>query len=163
MSVTAALPDVPRNKTFSLIEMPGFLLDTHVLSEIRKGPERARREVWEWWLGMENEEIFLSVMTLGEIRKGIDRLRSKDASQTLVLDRWLEEVKRAYRERLIEVNSGIAELSGELQAVRSVPEIDALLAASALEYDLTLVTRNEADFAGLGIRVVNPFRPSAAD
>ncbi len=142
--------------------MAGFLLDTNVLSEIRKGSGRARPVVWEWWLGMEGQELFLSVMTLGEIRKGIDRLRAKDAPQTLVLERWLEEVKHAFHERLIEVNVKIAERWGQLQAIRSLPEVDALLAASVLEHDLTLVTRNEADFAGLGIRVLNPFRSPAS-
>ena len=141
--------------------MPGFLLDTNVLSEIRKGPQRARQEVYQWWLGMQGQELFVSVMTLGEIRKGIDRLGSRDVSQTLVLERWLEEVKHAFREQLIEVSSGIAECWGHLQAVRSLPAVDALLAASAQHHNLTLVTRNEADFAGLGIRVLNPFQDSA--
>ena len=136
--------------------MAGFLLDTNVLSEVRKGPWKARQEVWEWWLGMEGQELFLSVMTLGEIRKGIDRLRSKDTPQTRVLERWLEELKHAFREQLIEVNVKTAERWGQLQAIRSLPEVDALLAATALGHDLTLVTRNEADFAGLGIRVLNP-------
>ena len=137
--------------------MAAFLLDTNVLSEIRKGSGRAHPQVWEWWLGMQDQELFLSVMTLGEIRKGIDRLGSTDVPQSLVLERWLEEVKHAFRERLIEVTVGIAERWGKLQAIRTLPEVDALLAASVLEYDLTLVTRNEADFAGLGIRVINPF------
>jgi len=137
--------------------MAGFLLDTNVLSEIRKGSGRAHPQVWEWWLGMRDQELFLSVMTLGEIRKGIDRLGSRDAPQSLVFERWLEEVKHAFRERLIEVTVGIAERWGKLQAIRTLPEVDALLAASVLEHDLTLVTRNEADFVGLGIRVINPF------
>jgi len=137
--------------------MAAFLLDTNVLSEIRKGSGRAHPQVWEWWLGMQDQELFLSVMTLGEIRKGIDRLGSRDVPQSLVLERWLEEVKHAFRERLIEVTVGIAERWGKLQAIRTLPEVDALLAASVLEHDLTLVTRNEADFAGLGIRVINPF------
>jgi len=137
--------------------MDGFLLDTNVLSEIRKGASRAHPKVWEWWLGMQNQELFVSVMTLGEIRKGIDLLSSRDAPQSRVLERWLDDVKHAFRERLIGVTVDIADRWGKLQAIRSLPEVDALLAASVLEHDLTLVTRNEADFAGLGIRVVNPF------
>ncbi|MCX6874037.1 MAG: type II toxin-antitoxin system VapC family toxin [Verrucomicrobia bacterium] len=142
--------------------MPGFLLDTNVLSEIRKGPRRARPEVYQWWLGMHDQELFLSVMTLGEIRKGIDRLGSRDAAQTLALERWLQEVKHTFREHLLEVTPAIAERWGHLQAVRSLPVVDALLAASTLQHDLTLVTRNEADFAGLGIRVFNPFQDPVA-
>lgn len=141
--------------------MAGFLLDTNVLSEIRKGSRRARPEVWKWWLGMQGQELFLSVMTLGEIRKGIDRLGARDALQTLVLERWLGEVKNEFQQRLIEVTPDIAEWWGRMQAIRSLPDVDALLAASALHHDLTLVTRNEADFAGLGIRVFNPFQDPA--
>jgi toxin FitB len=141
--------------------MRGYLIDTNVLSEIRKGPQRAQTEVYQWWLGMKDQELFLSVMTLGEIRKGIDRLGSRDVSQTLALERWLDDVKQTFRERLIEISLSVAERWGRLQAVRSLPEVDALLAATALEYDLTLVTRNEADFFGLGIRILNPFLPPA--
>lgn len=98
---------------------------------------------------------------LGEIRKGIDRLGARDALQSLILERWLGEVKDEFQKRLIEVTPDIAEWWGRLQAIRSLPEVDALLAASALRHDLTLVTRNEADFAGLGIRVLNPFQGPA--
>jgi toxin FitB len=142
---------------FLKTEMRGYLIDTNILSEIRKGPHRARTEVYQWWLSMENKDLYLSVMTLGEIRKGIDRLSFRDASQSLVLERWLNEIKRAFGERLIEISPAVAERWGKLQAVRALPEVDALLAASALECDLTLVTRNEADFSGLGVRILNPF------
>lgn len=142
--------------------MRGYLLDTNVLSEVRKGRQRAQPEVYQWWLGMKDQELFLSVMTLGEIRKGIDRLGARDVSQTLALERWLDEVKLTFRERVIEISLAIAERWGRLQAIRSVPEVDALLAATVLEHDLTLVTRNEADFEGLGIRVLNPFLRSPA-
>lgn len=142
--------------------MDGFLLDTNVLSEIRKGSRRALPEVWKWWIGMQGQELFLSVMTLGEIRKGIDRLGGRDALQSLVLERWLGVVKDEFQNRLIEVTPDIAEWWGRLQAIRSLPEVDALLAASALNRDLTLVTRNVADFAGLGIRLLNPFQDPPA-
>jgi predicted nucleic acid-binding protein len=140
-----------------MTEMAGYLLDTNILSEIRKGASRATPHVWQWWLGMEHEELFLSVLTIGEIRKGIDRLALRDAARTLVLERWLDEMKISYQERLIEVDTSIAEHWGRLQAVRPLPEVDALLAASALKHDLTLVTRNTADFNGLGLRLLNPF------
>lgn len=144
--------------------MPGYLLDTCVLSEIRKGESRAHPAVWQWWLGMRNEELFLSVMTLGEVRQGINRLAARDAAQALVLERWLDKVKVTYRNRLLGITAEVAESWGRLQAIRSLPAIDALLAATALHHDLTLVTRNEADFANLGIRVSNPFpQDPAAD
>ncbi len=137
--------------------MAGYLLDTNILSELRKGASRATPQVWQWWLGMENEELFLSVLTIGEIRKGIDRLAIRDAARTLILERWLDELKSSYQERLIEVDASIAEHWGRLQAVRPLPEVDALLAATALKHDLTLVTRNTADFRGLDLRLLNPF------
>lgn len=142
--------------------MRGYLLDTNVLSEIRKGRVRAQPEVYQWWLSIRDQELYLSVMTLGEIRKGIDRLGARDVSQTVALERWLDEVKTTFRGRVIDVSLAVADRWGKLQGMRSLPEVDALLAASALEYDLTLVTRNEPDFEGLGIRVVNPFLPPPA-
>jgi toxin FitB len=141
-----------------MIEMSGYLLDTNILSEIRKGAQRSQPQLWKWWLGMRDAELFLSVMTLGEIRKGIDRLAARDRAQTLVLERWFEEVKGTFLDRVIEVTPGIAECWGRLQAMRSLPVVDALIAASAFQHNLTLVTRNEADFSGLGIRVINPFQ-----
>lgn len=137
--------------------MPAFLVDTNVLSEIRKGPARAQPEVWQWWLGAQDQELFLSVMTLGEIRKGIDRLAARDRTQAHRLERWLDELKHSFSAQMIPVTPAIAERWGRLQAVSALPEVDALLASSALHHDLTLVTRNEADFAGLGVRIFNPF------
>jgi predicted nucleic acid-binding protein len=137
--------------------MPAFLLDTNVLSEIRKGPSRAQPEVWQWWLAMQDQPLFLSVMTLGEIRKGIDRLATRDQRQAFALERWLEGVKESFKAQLIDITPAIAERWGRLQAIRVLPEVDALLASTALHHDLTLVTRNEGDFDGLGVRVLNPF------
>lgn len=137
--------------------MPGYLLDTNVLSEVRKGAKRANREVWQWWVGCENDPLYVSVLTFGEIRKGIERLRSRDAAQASVLDRWVVATMAGFQDRILDVDAAVAERWGCLQAIRPLPDIDALLAASALHHDLTLVTRNEADFEGLGVRVVNPF------
>jgi len=137
--------------------MSAYLLDTNILSEIRKGPLRANQATYQWWLSMRNEEVFLSVMTLGEIRKGIDRLRAKDISQSLILDRWFEEIKTTFASHLLEITPNIAECWGQLQAVRPLPDVDALIAATAIQHDLILVTRNEGDFTGLGLHIVNPF------
>jgi predicted nucleic acid-binding protein len=96
-------------------------------------------------------------MTIGEIRKGISRLAPRDPSQAQVLENWLDSLKSDFPGGLIEISPAIAERWGRVQAIRSLPEIDALIAATALDRDLTLVTRNEADFAGLGVRILNPF------
>lgn len=138
--------------------MRGFLLDTNVLSEVRKGPARADAVVWQWWLGMQDRELFLSVMTLGEIRNGIDRLAVRDKPQSLVLERWLAGLKNSFNERVLEVTRDVADGWGRLQSIRSLPVVDALIAATALHHDLTLVTRNMADFKGLGLTLLNPFQ-----
>lgn len=138
--------------------MRGHLLDTNILSEIRKGPARANPEVWRWWGGMAGQDMFLSVMTLGEIRNGIDRLAVRDKPQAMILERWLVGLKKSFSERVLEITSEIADCWGRLQSIRSLPAVDALIAATAMHHDLTLVTRNEADFEGLGLRVFNPFQ-----
>lgn len=138
--------------------MRGFLLDTNVLSEVRKGPARADAVVWQWWLGMQDRELFLSVMTLGEIRNGIDRLAVRDKPQALILERWLAGLNNSFNERVLEITREVADCWGRLQTIRSLPVVDALIAATALQHDLTLVTRNVPDFEGLGLTMINPFR-----
>lgn len=89
-------------------------------------------------------------------------MRARDAPQTLVLERWLEGVKNAFREQLIVVTPAIAESWGRLEAVRPLPAVDALFAATALQHDLVLVTRNARDFQGLGVSLLNPFSDSVS-
>lgn len=89
-------------------------------------------------------------------------MRARDAPQTLVLERWLEGVKNAFREQLIDVTPAIAESWGRLEAVRPLPAVDALFAATALQHDLVLVTRNARDFQGLGVSLLNPFSDSVS-
>ncbi len=137
--------------------MSGYLLDTNIISELRKGAVRAHPNLWKWWLSMKEENLFLSVLTLGEIRKGIDRLASRDPEQALVLDAWFRGLKTDFSDHILAVSPSIAETWGRLQAIRSLPEIDALLAATGLDHDLMLVTRNVHDFSGLGVRLLNPF------
>jgi predicted nucleic acid-binding protein len=137
--------------------MKKFLLDTNILSEVRKGERRADPHVWQWWLGVRNAELFLSVLVLGEIRKGIERLAPRDPVQARTLEKWLLETERNYRPRLLEVTWQVADRWGCIQAIRPVPAVDALIAATASVHNLTLATRNDRDFVGLDIRVVNPF------
>jgi predicted nucleic acid-binding protein len=137
--------------------MKGFLLDTNIVSEIRKGAARAHPGFWKWWLGMSGENLFLSVLTLGEIRKGIALLAARDPAQSVVLEKWLHGIRAEFAGQLLEITPAVADRWGCLQAIRPLPDIDALLAATALDHDLTLVTRNTADFSGLGLRLLNPF------
>lgn len=136
--------------------MSGYLLDTNIVSELRRR-DRTNVGVLSWFNSVDDNDLFLSVMTLGEIRKGIEQLRRRDATQAVVLEQWLNTLETTFAARLLAVDSDTADQWGKLQAIRPVPIVDALLAATCLRDTLTLVTRNDTDFDGLGISVLNPF------
>lgn len=102
------------------------------------------------------EGHFISVLSLGEIRKGIETLRRKAPDPARAIEEWLEKVSGAYAEQVLPINGRVAERWGRLTAVRTLPVIDGLLAATALEFNLTVATRNPTDFPG-EVSVVNPF------
>lgn len=133
-----------------------WLVDTNIISEVRKGP-RCHPSVASWWGAVEDRDLFLSVLTLGEIRRGIESVRQRDPAKAATLERWLRDVSEAFGARIIGVDSAVADAWGRISSVRSVPVIDALLAATAQVHDLVLVTRNTADVGGLGVRTLNPF------
>lgn len=137
--------------------MSGFLLDTNVLSEIRKG-RRADPGVASWFAGQEDGGLFLSVLTIGEIRRGILLVGGADPAKAQALDRWLRRTVETWGSRILPVDQRVGELWAELMVPRPRPVIDALLGATALRHDLTLVTRNTADLDGSGVSVLNPFR-----
>lgn len=134
-----------------------WLLDTNVISELRKGA-RCDANVARWVDGIAPESMFTSVLVLGELRRGIERLSRKDAPQARKLNRWLEQVRLAFAGRTLDVTEPIAEAWGRLGVPDPRPVVDALLAATAKVHGLTLVTRNTADFASMGINVFNPFK-----
>lgn len=136
--------------------MEGFLLDTNVVSELRKR-RRADPAVIAWIQAQLDDELYLSAATLGEIRMGIERLRARDPQQAAELDRWEKSVRLQYRSRILDATVDIFERWGTLQSLRPVAAMDAVLAATALHHNLTLVTRNTDDFRGLGLRLLNPF------
>ena len=138
-----------------------LLLDTNVISELRKGP-RADTSVVEWFDGVTEEEIHLSVLVVGELRRGIERLRGRDARQAGALEAWLRQVVREHAERILPVDSRVAEQWGRLTAMRSGSVIDTLMAATAQVFDLVLVTRNVKDVAWTGVSCLNPFDPAGA-
>jgi predicted nucleic acid-binding protein len=138
-----------------------WLVDTNVISEIRKGP-RCHPSVASWWAAVEDRDLFLSALTLGEIRKGIESARPRDPVKAGALERWLREVSDVFGARIIGVDPAVADAWGRMSASRSVPVIDALLAATAQVHDLVLVTRNTADVIGLGVRTLNPFDEALA-
>jgi hypothetical protein len=135
-----------------------YLIDTNIISEVRKG-RRCNPNVASWYEEIEDESLYLSVLVLGEIRKGVERIRQKDNTQATDIENWLLAVGKAFGERVLPIDHAIVDEWGKLNARRSLPVIDSLLAATAKVHHLTLVTRNTDDIAGLQVRVLNPFEP----
>lgn len=135
-----------------------YLLDTNVISELRKG-ERADPNVRAWFADLADEEIFLSILTIGEIRRGIENLRRRDPDSATALDSWLARLSDIHRERILPLDHLIADEWGRMSAPDPLPIVDGLLAATAKVLGLTLVTRNVADVAATGIELLDPFSP----
>jgi len=133
-----------------------YLLDTHVLSELRrKTPEAA---VVEWFSGRPASTLYLSVLTLGELRKGIEGV--SDAKRRMALTDWLQtDLPAFFAGRVLAVDTSVADRWGRLlsAAGRPLPAIDSLLAATAAQHGLSMVTRNTRDFAALDLDVSNPW------
>lgn len=110
-----------------------------------------------WASSVGAADLFTSVLVIGEIRAGIERLRHRDPPQSDALDVWLEQLKTDFDERLIGVSAAVAERWGRLNTVRPLPVVDGLLVATAIEHGLTLVTRDTAAVEGTGVPVVDPW------
>ena len=134
-----------------------YLIDTNVISEIRKG-NRCDTRVAAWYASIAAEDLFLSTLVLGEIRKGIELARPKDPAKAVALERWLRQVEAAFDDRVLGIDHAISDQWGRMSAIRPIPVVDGLLAATAAIHRLTLVTRNDREIAGLGAAVLNPFR-----
>lgn len=133
-----------------------YLLDTNVLSELRR--KAADPGVLNWVAGRPASTLYLSVLTLGEIRKGVEGVGDRERRQSL-LD-WLETDLPAYfMDRILPIDEAVADRWGRIVAGarRPLPAIDSLLAATAITHDLVLVTRNVKDFASLPLEVFNPW------
>jgi predicted nucleic acid-binding protein len=133
-----------------------YLLDTNVISELRKG-QRADANVTAWFADIADEEIFLSVLTIGEVRRGIESVRRRDFDSAATLDRWLSSLSEAHRDRILPIDDVIAGEWGRMNAPDPLPVVDGLLAATARVLGLTFVTRNVADVESTGAELLNPF------
>ena len=133
-----------------------YLLDTNVLSELRKG-QACHKTVKAWAGSTRNERHYISVLSLGEIRKGIEILRQRSPKQCPAFEKWLAQLQTDYSTDILSITEPVNEAWGHLMAERTLPVIDGLLAATALTYGLTVATRNTAEFEGTGATVVNPF------
>ena len=133
-----------------------FLLDTNVISELRKG-DRCDARVAAWYARIPEADLFISVVVTGEIRKGVERLRPRDPRQAEIFARWLQEIQWSYADRILPIDARVADVWGRISAIRPAPVVDALLVATARAHDMILVTRNTSDVEGLGAAVLNPF------
>ena len=141
----------------------GFLLDTNVVSELRKG-ERADAGVRAWFDEHSTDQLWLSVLVVGELRRGVELLRRRDTRAGKRLGEWLATISSEYGDRIIPITTDVCERWAMLNVPGPVPVIDGLLAATALERNLVLVTRNTSDVERTGVAVVNPFAgPDTAD
>jgi predicted nucleic acid-binding protein len=137
-----------------------FVLDTYVVSEVRKG-SRADTGVMRWLSSVAAEDLYLSVLVIGEIRQGIEGLRVRDPIQADHLEVWLSGLRRRYADRILPIDLEIAEEWGRMNASNPISSRDGLMAATAKARNMTFVTRNTSDVTRTGVRLLNPFDPSA--
>ena len=136
-----------------------YLLDTNVLSETRK--RAPAPSVADWIAATPPARLHVSVLTLGEIQQGIERIRAKgDWQQAAALEGWLRELEAGFDDRVLPVTLPVASAWGRRQQGRPLPVVDALIAATARVHGMTVVTRNVRDFEQAGVRVLNPFEPA---
>lgn len=136
-----------------------YLIDTNIISEARKG-KRANPGVQRFFETVERDEqdVFLSVITIGELRRGIELMRRRgEADQAAVLEAWLTDILNEYSDHILPIDADTAQLWGRLRVPHPENALDKLIAATALIHDLTVVTRNQRDFQGAGVGVLNPF------
>lgn len=134
----------------------GFLLDTNVLSELR------RREpdpgLLRWWGTVDDDALFISVLVVGEVEQGVLRLRHRgDHGQADRLAEWLERLVHSYADRIVPVDGGVVRRWAAMNVPDRLPVIDGLMAATAAHHGWTFVTRNTKDVSDRGIPLLNPF------
>jgi hypothetical protein len=134
-----------------------YLLDTNIISELRKG-DRADPKVVAWFDGLADEEIYLSVLTIGEIRRGIESVRRRDPDSALALDSWLARLSEDHHDRILPIDRAISEEWGRMSVPDPLPVIDGRLAATAKVKGLTFATRNVADVERAGVEILDPFK-----
>ena len=135
-----------------------YLVDTNVISEARK-KSKANKGVRAFFKrAIENEtQTFISVVTLGELRRGVELIRYRgDLRQANQLEKWLDALLTEYQDHILDINQDIAQLWGRLRVPHRENALDKQIAATALIYELTVVTRNDKDFVKTGVRVLNP-------
>ena len=134
-----------------------FVLDTNVISELRRGKPHQSAEVRAWAAGQASSKLFLSAITILELEMGILALERRTPPQGTALRAWLRGVREAFAGRILPFTDMTATVCAALHVPNPRSERDAMIAATALEHGFTVVTRNELDFAGTGAGLVNPW------
>ncbi|MER5442943.1 type II toxin-antitoxin system VapC family toxin [Streptomyces sp. NPDC002790] len=136
--------------------MTTYLLDTNTVSELRR--PRPSPQAIAWYEAQRSDDLFTSVVAVGEMRRGVELMRRRDLAQAEALDVWLSGVLRGFGERVLPVTGEIAEVWGRFQGERGPLAVaDCYLAATARVHGMTLATRNVKDMARTGVDIVNPF------
>lgn len=133
-----------------------YLMDTNVLSELKK-QGKADEKVRRWFAGTPSNNIFLSVLTVVEIRGGIEKKRLKDPVQAEHMDRWMRKALTVFRGHILPITQDIANCWGTLCPGQRFPDVDGLIAATALEHGMIVVTRNVRDLERTGVEFLNPW------
>lgn len=140
-----------------------YLIDTNIISEARKG-KRAAPGVQHFFRRViaEDSPVFLSVVTVGELRRGVELIRHRgDKDQAATLEAWLARLLEDFGDKLLDVDSDVAQVWGSLRVPHPENALDKQIAATALIHSLTVVTRNERHFRGFGVPVLDPFHSSS--
>jgi len=150
---------MPIFKDTTTRKLPMYLCDTNVISEIRKkGNANAGVRQFFDAAVVQNIPLYISVVTLGELRRGVDIIFHRgDPIQAALLESWLTAILQQYQAHILDIDSDIALLWGRLRVPDAQNALDKLIAATALIYDMTVVTRNVKDFENTGVRLLNPF------
>ncbi len=140
----------------------GFLIDTNVISELRKGT-KMDKNVREWFDAVPAEDIYLSTLVIGEVRHGIELLRRRDTKSAESLEKWLNEVLQNTGDRILPITNEISEQWGRFGVPDPVSVIDGLIAATAMVHGHVLVTRNVRDIEQTGVKFINPFHQKESE
>jgi toxin FitB len=132
-----------------------YLLDTNVVSEARK--PLGNSNVRSWLASVKGTDLYVSVLVVGEVRQGIERLRRRDPTQAGVFEAWLQTIHQEYADRILPITGEVAEEWGRMNVPDPLSVIDGLMAATAKVNRLTFATRNVANLAHTGTRLLNPF------
>jgi len=140
-----------------------YLLDTNVISELRKaGTSRANEQVINWAKQIPTSHLYISAITILEIEMGILQLERKDPKQAVIYRTWLNEhVLKAFSDRVLSFDTSVALACTQLHVPNPKSERDAMIAATAIIYGLTLVTRNVKDFKHIELDLINPWLPQS--